>query len=196
MAKKAKKAKEEEAPKAAIVGASKMPGFLTGMEKAILAAASQLIGQFDLSDELPAGDYPIDGEIVLRLGGVAKKMKPEEYVPTVAIPHKLVLEILLGKMGAVGPAVEAQVFKAIEDAMEEAAKGSIDKERLKELSVPREEIEARVRARLDRMEKRTRVGKFISGKTGSILEVKVKPARVEEESEGAGAGAEAVEVSR
>lgn len=171
MSKKEKKSKKEQAPPAAIMGKA-APGFLTNQEKAMLSAAIQLLGKFDLSTALPVGEYPINGSVVIELAGLSKKFGEESYTPTVAIPHTLVLDAVLSKMGAVGPAVEAQVFTILEEALEQVARGSISAEGLKSITNRREEITERTRARLDAMPKRTRAGKFCTD--GDVRAIRIE----------------------
>jgi len=180
MAKKTtKKSGKSEVPPAAIIGRSAQPNFLTNQEKAMLSAAISLLGKFDLSTQLPVGEYPIDGKVIIDLAGLAKKFGQEEYIPTVAIPHTLVLDAVLSKMGAVSQAAEAQIFSVLEEAMDQIAHGSISTDGLKGITNRREEIAARTRARLDAMPKRTRDGKFCAH--GDITAIKVEGAEQEQE---------------
>lgn len=92
---------------------------------------------------LPPGKYDVDEVVTVHVIGTVSKAKDVEYTPTVAIPLKTALALLLEKAGVVGPHANRMLVAA----MTEALAADVDanealKARMKDVDVAMEAVAA------------------------------------------------------
>lgn len=145
---------------------------LTALGKALEKDAKKV------RDGLKPGDHVVEGEVTLTYKGTVKVGEAENYIPTVDIPLKTAMALFVRYAGVTREAAVEALIRAMTEALEiEALKGK-DKERAIEAIREVADLDAAekaVRAGLDELPEKTRVGK---------VTVKVAvAAREEEEAE-------------
>ncbi|UCG53598.1 MAG: hypothetical protein JSW58_08575 [Candidatus Latescibacterota bacterium] len=113
--------------------------------------------------ELYPGTYEVKARIQLEVEGILQKVGDHEYTPTVDIPLKATLALLLQRMGIGREAAMEVLAECMSEAIEAGEKGA---EFLKEKTKDVEIAMARVTATAKKLPKKTRKGalKVIHGK--------------------------------
>lgn len=118
--------------------------------------------------DLPAGtDEMIDETVTLHVKGTVKRGQDGEYTPTISIPVKATLAILLERMGFQRDYAAELLVECMTQALnEETQAAPIIAERLKDIDA----AEERVRAVLEALPKATRRGATTMRGTVTVVE--------------------------
>lgn len=116
----------------------------------------------ELSDRLkgssvPSGRYKVHGRILLEVAAVFVQSGPESYTPTISIPLKAVLALLIQRMGF----PRDKAMEVLSDCMAQALKAGTEAAPFIQDHITQVEIAmARVEAMANTLPKKTRRGKL------------------------------------
>jgi len=99
------------------------------MDATLLTALSTVLAKLcKASGPLAPGSYNVDETLTIRLAGTVLKAEDETYIPTVDIPLKRTMALLLARMGVQRDAAMAALVAAMSDALnaDRNADGDID----------------------------------------------------------------------
>lgn len=123
---------------------------------ALAKAADRLVGK---GFAPPVGNHPIDEVVALRIKGNVEKLSDEDYVPTVHVPLKLALALVLEKAGFQREYAMNLLVDAMTEALDAEVKGEetnlIVAQRIKDVEMAAERVESTMAA----LPKATRTGK-------------------------------------
>jgi len=133
------------------------------LAKAIEKAAGPLCKGLNLVE----GSYAVDETVTIHVSGVIKKGADETYVPTVDIPLKAALALVLEKAGVTRDAAAKMLVEAMTEALSLGAKGGgAVKERLNDIDVAM----GRVAEAVAKLPEKTRSGKTMCKVTLEVVE--------------------------
>lgn len=174
MAKKQKK--DEKKDVAAITPFN--PDHLTNTEKAILAAASQLVEKYGIKKMVKVGDYNLHGKkVTITLEGSSRKLEDTMYTPTTSIPYKICMMLMAEMGGCTGPAAQNKIFTVMAESLK------LSKERLTEMTKRLKETEEQFQQNLDRLTPELREGRFETA-DGTIIHVEVEEEEQQKDQDG------------
>jgi hypothetical protein len=128
------------------------------MEAILAKAISKGTEKIAEALKLTPGKHEIDETITLHVAGIITKSPDEDYIPTIAIPHKTVLALFVEKMGAVSSNVQEMLRVAMTEAL---SLGEDAEEKVSEKIKNLDNAAAQVTALLGTLPKKTRSGKTV-----------------------------------
>lgn len=69
-------------------------------------------------DRLEPGTHRVNTEVTLSVRGTVKVGEDEEFIPTVAFPHKLTMALFMRYAGATGPNAMKALVRALSEALD------------------------------------------------------------------------------
>jgi len=141
------------------------------MDNLIAVVMSAVAGK--AAGPLAPGQYNVDETLTVRVCGTVVKGADESYTPTVAIPFKAVVALLLARMGATRESAVDTLVEVMTEALN-GGESAVDglEARTKDVDL----AAARVSAMLDALPQKTRTGKT---KVDATLVVIASPTMVE-----------------
>ena len=90
--------------------------------KIVYAAIARLLEKQNIS--VPVGKFKVDHTVTIRVNATVTRLADQEYTPTIAIPLKATLALLLVKMGFQREHASALLVEAMTEALNAGTLGS------------------------------------------------------------------------
>lgn len=125
------------------------------MQDVVKIALAKQLGKETKNLKLDPGQYDVDETITVRINGTVKKAEDNEYTPTVDVPLKATLALVLQKAGFQRENAKRILVEAMTEALElDTQAGPVIEERLADIDAAM----AHVQEVTDDLPKKTRTG--------------------------------------